>query len=73
MPSLILAGVVRACGVASVIDRLTSKAGVVDPVEPETVAKAVKDAGVTLECVLTTHSVRTRGGGSDCARSVARR
>ena len=35
-----------------------------DPVECEVVAKAVKDAGVTLECVLTTHSVRAHRRGN---------
>lgn len=38
-----------------IVDKATKEAAIVDPVEPNTVLKAVEDAGVKLTTVLTTH------------------
>lgn len=38
-----------------IIDKATKEAAIVDPVEPKTVLDAVKEQGVKLTTVLTTH------------------
>ncbi|KAJ8923150.1 hypothetical protein NQ315_001704 [Exocentrus adspersus] len=46
-------------------DENTKQAAVVDPVEPETVLKAVRDEGVNLTKVLTTHHHWDHAGGNE--------
>jgi len=46
------------------IDQNTNKAAIVDPVEPEKVVSAVKEEGVTLTTVLTTHHHWDHAGGN---------
>lgn len=41
--------------VLKIIDEITKEAAIVDPVEPDTVIKAVSDEGATLTKILTTH------------------
>lgn len=38
-----------------IVDKATKEAAIVDPVEPNTVLKAVEEQGVNLTTVLTTH------------------
>lgn len=38
-----------------IVDKATKEAAIVDPVEPQTVLKAIKDQGIKLTTVLTTH------------------
>lgn len=38
-----------------IVDKATKEAAIVDPVEPNTVLKAVQENGVKLTTVLTTH------------------
>ena len=47
-----------------IIDDATNEAGIVDPVEPETVLQAVKDENVNLTTVLTTHHHWDHAGGN---------
>ncbi|BFZ01376.1 hypothetical protein BsWGS_04415 [Bradybaena similaris] len=47
-----------------IIDEQSKKCAVVDPVEPEKVQKAVKDEGVELTTVLTTHHHWDHAGGN---------
>ena len=48
-----------------IIDEKSGDAAVVDPVAPETVAEAVKGAGVRLTTVLTTHHHWDHSGGNN--------
>ncbi|XP_049817584.1 hydroxyacylglutathione hydrolase, mitochondrial isoform X2 [Aethina tumida] len=48
-----------------IIDENTKQAAIVDPVAPDTVLKAVKDAGVNLTKVLTTHHHWDHAGGNE--------
>ncbi|XP_026750938.1 hydroxyacylglutathione hydrolase, mitochondrial [Galleria mellonella] len=48
-----------------IVDKATKEAAVVDPVEPSTVLKAVKDNGLTLTTVLTTHHHWDHAGGNE--------
>ena len=48
-----------------VIDDLTGEAGIVDPVEPETVLEAVKAENVQLTTVITTHHHWDHAGGNE--------
>jgi len=47
-----------------IIDDSTNEAGIVDPVEPETVLEAVKNENVNLTTVLTTHHHWDHAGGN---------
>jgi len=46
------------------VDENTKEAAIVDPVEPDTVIKAVAEEGVTLTTVLTTHHHWDHAGGN---------
>nr|CAH7756867.1 unnamed protein product [Callosobruchus chinensis] len=48
-----------------IIDEQTKQAAIVDPVEPDTVLKAVKEEGVNLTKVLTTHYHWDHAGGNE--------
>ncbi|KAI4456868.1 beta lactamase domain [Holotrichia oblita] len=48
-----------------IVDENTKQAAIVDPVEPETVLKAVEEEGVNLTKVLTTHHHWDHAGGND--------
>nr|XP_034830574.1 hydroxyacylglutathione hydrolase, mitochondrial isoform X1 [Maniola hyperantus] len=48
-----------------IVDKATKEAAIVDPVEPKTVLQAVKDNGVKLTTVLTTHHHWDHAGGND--------
>ncbi|XP_045497605.1 hydroxyacylglutathione hydrolase, mitochondrial isoform X1 [Colias croceus] len=48
-----------------IVDKATKEAAIVDPVEPNTVLKAVEEQGVTLTKVLTTHHHWDHAGGNE--------
>uniref|UniRef100_U5EWA1 hydroxyacylglutathione hydrolase n=1 Tax=Corethrella appendiculata TaxID=1370023 RepID=U5EWA1_9DIPT len=48
-----------------IIDNNTKKAAIVDPVDPDSVLKAVEDEKVLLESVLTTHHHWDHAGGNE--------
>ncbi|XP_075973804.1 hydroxyacylglutathione hydrolase tenzing norgay isoform X2 [Anticarsia gemmatalis] len=48
-----------------IVDKATKEAAIVDPVEPKTVLEAVKQNGVNLTTVLTTHHHWDHAGGND--------
>lgn len=47
-----------------IVDKISQKAAIVDPVEPKTVVSAVKEAAVNLTTVLTTHHHWDHAGGN---------
>lgn len=48
-----------------IIDKATKEAAIVDPVEPQTVLKAINDPGIKLTTVLTTHHHWDHAGGNE--------
>ncbi|CAH2036903.1 unnamed protein product, partial [Iphiclides podalirius] len=48
-----------------IVDKATKEAAIVDPVEPNTVIKAVQENGVKLTTVLTTHHHWDHAGGNE--------
>ena len=46
------------------VDNKTNQAAIVDPVEPDTVMRAVEEEGVELTTVLTTHHHWDHAGGN---------
>ncbi|CAG4937009.1 unnamed protein product [Parnassius apollo] len=48
-----------------IVDKATKEAAIVDPVEPNTVLKAVQEHGVKLTTVLTTHHHWDHAGGNE--------
>ncbi|XP_047504882.1 hydroxyacylglutathione hydrolase, mitochondrial isoform X1 [Pieris napi] len=48
-----------------IVDKTTQEAAIVDPVEPDTVLKAVQDQGVKLTKILTTHHHWDHAGGNE--------
>lgn len=48
-----------------IVDKATKQAAIVDPVEPKTVLNAVKEQGVSLTTVLTTHHHWDHAGGNE--------
>lgn len=47
-----------------IVDENSQEAGIVDPVAPDTVVKAVNDEGVKLTHILTTHHHWDHAGGN---------
>ncbi|KAI8436127.1 hypothetical protein MSG28_004227 [Choristoneura fumiferana] len=48
-----------------IVDKATKEAAIVDPVDPQSVLQAVKDHGVKLTTVMTTHHHWDHAGGND--------
>jgi hydroxyacylglutathione hydrolase len=48
-----------------IVDKATNNAAIVDPVDPDSVIRAVEESGVKLEKVLTTHHHWDHAGGNE--------